>query len=48
MNRLFRSFTAAQASAALGVSAKALRLYEEHGLLVPDRTRAGWRAYDTA
>ena len=41
-----RSFTPAQASAALGVSAKALRLYEQHGLLDPDRTRTGWRAYD--
>ena len=41
-----RSFTPAQASAALGVSAKALRLYEQHGLLTPDRTRTGWRAYD--
>ncbi len=41
-----RSLTPAQASAALGVSAKALRLYEHHGLLSPDRTRTGWRAYD--
>jgi DNA-binding transcriptional MerR regulator len=29
----------------LGVSAKALRLYEQHGLLTPVRTEAGWRAY---
>jgi DNA-binding transcriptional MerR regulator len=29
----------------LGVSAKALRLYEQHGLLTPSRTAAGWRAY---
>ena len=29
----------------LGVSAKALRLYEQHGLLTPGRTAAGWRAY---
>jgi DNA-binding transcriptional MerR regulator len=29
----------------LGVSAKALRLYEARGLLVPARTAAGWRAY---
>jgi DNA-binding transcriptional MerR regulator len=27
------------------VSAKALRLYEQHGLLAPVRTEAGWRAY---
>ena len=29
----------------LGVSAKALRLYEQHGLIIPGRTAAGWRAY---
>jgi DNA-binding transcriptional MerR regulator len=29
----------------LGVSAKALRLYEQHGLITPGRTAAGWRAY---
>ena len=29
----------------LGVSAKALRLYEQRGLLVPSRSAAGWRAY---
>jgi DNA-binding transcriptional MerR regulator len=29
----------------LGVSAKALRLYEQRGLVVPGRTPAGWRAY---
>jgi len=29
----------------LGVSAKALRLYEQHGLITPGRTPAGWRAY---
>ena len=29
----------------LGVSAKALRLYEQHGLIAPSRTAAGWRAY---
>lgn len=35
----------ADASRQLGVSAKALRLYEERGLLTPGRTPAGWRAY---
>lgn len=35
----------AEAARALGVSAKALRLYEERGLLRPSRTEAGWRAY---
>lgn len=29
----------------LGVSAKALRLYEQRGLVAPVRTSAGWRAY---
>lgn len=29
----------------LGVSAKALRLYEQRGLVAPLRTTAGWRAY---
>ncbi|WP_426954952.1 MerR family transcriptional regulator [Muricoccus radiodurans] len=34
-----------EAAQRLGVSAKALRLYEERGLLCPVRTEAGWRAY---
>jgi DNA-binding transcriptional MerR regulator len=46
MNPSPRSFSPAQASVVLGVSAKTLRLYEQHGLLVPGRTRTGWRAYD--
>ncbi len=29
----------------LGVSAKALRLYEQRGLIAPTRTAAGWRVY---
>lgn len=29
----------------LGVSAKALRLYEQRGLVTPGRTSAGWRTY---
>jgi DNA-binding transcriptional MerR regulator len=36
---------ASEAARRLGVSAKALRLYEERGLLLPLRTDAGWRAY---
>lgn len=41
-----RSFLSpADAARRLGVSAKALRLYEERGLLAPGRTAAGWRAY---
>jgi MerR family transcriptional regulator, thiopeptide resistance regulator len=31
----------------LGVSAKALRLYERHGLLAPIRAQNGWRTYGT-
>jgi DNA-binding transcriptional MerR regulator len=37
--------TAAEAAKRLGVSAKALRLYEERGLVTPLRTEAGWRIY---
>jgi DNA-binding transcriptional MerR regulator len=33
------------AATRLGVSAKALRLYEQRGLITPVRTTAGWRAY---
>ncbi len=40
-----RFLTASEAARRLGVSAKALRLYEERGLLSPHRTDAGWRAY---
>jgi DNA-binding transcriptional MerR regulator len=38
----------ADAARQLGVSAKALRLYEERDLLTPGRTPAGWRAYGPA
>jgi DNA-binding transcriptional MerR regulator len=34
-----------QAALRLGISAKALRLYEQSGLISPDRTSAGWRSY---
>jgi DNA-binding transcriptional MerR regulator len=37
--------TASEAAQSLGVSVKALRLYERHGLLAPLRTTAGWRTY---
>lgn len=39
---------AAAASRQLGLSAKALRLYEQRGLLRPPRSAAGWRAYGPA
>lgn len=35
----------AEAARRLGVSVKALRLYEQRGLVAPQRTAAGWRAY---
>lgn len=35
----------AEAARRLGVSAKALRLYEQRGLVAPVRTAAGWRVY---
>jgi DNA-binding transcriptional MerR regulator len=34
-----------EAARRLGVSPKALRLYEDHGLVSPRRTAAGWRVY---
>jgi DNA-binding transcriptional MerR regulator len=37
-----------EAARRLGVSAKALRLYEQRGLVAPARTAAGWRAYGPA
>lgn len=36
---------AADAARRLGLSVKALRLYEQHGLLRPQRTEAGYRRY---
>lgn len=45
MRRSGLHLTAAEAARELGVSAKALRLYERHGLLAPLRTHAGWRIY---
>jgi DNA-binding transcriptional MerR regulator len=36
---------ASDAARRLGISVKALRLYEQRGLLAPIRSAAGWRAY---
>jgi len=36
----------AEAAGRLGISPKALRLYEQRGLVKPVRSEAGWRAYD--
>ncbi len=35
-----------QVSARTGLTRKALRLYEEHGLVAPERSEAGYRLYD--
>jgi DNA-binding transcriptional MerR regulator len=37
-----------EAAKRLGVSAKALRLYEQRGLLTPPRSASGWRTYGPA
>jgi DNA-binding transcriptional MerR regulator len=38
-------FNPSEAARRSGVSAKALRLYEQRGLVTPKRTAAGWRVY---
>ena len=43
MPRHKQFLTTGQAARQLGVSPKALRLYEERSLLAPGRSRAGWR-----
>jgi DNA-binding transcriptional MerR regulator len=43
-----RFFSPSEAARRLGVTVKALRLYEERGLLSPVRSAAGWRAYGEA
>ncbi|MEO3998607.1 MerR family transcriptional regulator [Mesorhizobium sp. CAU 1732] len=40
-----RYLNATEAANRLGVSAKALRLYEQRGLIAPLRTASGWRSY---
>ena len=45
MNSSAQFLNASEAASRLGVSAKALRLYEQRGLIVPIRSAAGWRAY---
>lgn len=45
MNASVQFLSPSEAARQLGVSAKALRLYEQRGLVAPLRTGAGWRAY---
>ena len=45
MSSSARFLNPSAAARRLGVSAKALRLYERHGLIIPGRTAAGWRVY---
>ena len=45
MHRSALHLTATEAARELGISAKALRLYEREGLLKPPRTAANWRVY---
>src|SRR5215475_5454775 len=42
-----RHLSVTAAARALGVSAKALRLYEKKGLVEPLRNESGWRFYGT-
>ncbi|MBL6852977.1 MAG: MerR family transcriptional regulator [Alphaproteobacteria bacterium] len=43
-----RHLSPAETARLLGVSVKALRLYEQHRLVTPHRTAAGWRVYGPA
>lgn len=45
MNPPAEFLSPSDAAKKLGVSAKALRIYEKHGMISPLRTAAGWRAY---
>jgi DNA-binding transcriptional MerR regulator len=45
MNSSVRFLNASEAASRLGISNKALRLYEQRGLITPIRSAAGWRAY---
>ena len=45
MSPTARFLSPSEAAERLGISAKALRHYEQRGLIKPTRTGAGWRAY---
>ncbi|WP_316192613.1 MULTISPECIES: MerR family transcriptional regulator [unclassified Bradyrhizobium] len=48
MNSAARFLGPSEVAKQLGISTKALRLYEQRGLITPSRTSAGWRAYGAA
>jgi DNA-binding transcriptional MerR regulator len=48
MSSSARFLSPSEAAKRLGVSSKALRLYEQRGLVAPNRSTAGWRAYGPA
>jgi DNA-binding transcriptional MerR regulator len=48
VNSAARFLSPSEAARQLGISTKALRLYEQRGLMTPGRTSAGWRAYGPA
>jgi DNA-binding transcriptional MerR regulator len=48
VNSAARFLNPSEAARQLGVSAKALRIYEHRSLITPVRTLAGWRAYGPA
>lgn len=45
MSKTDRYLSPAETAKRLGVSIKALRLYERHGLVAPQRSATDWRAY---
>ena len=45
MNSRTRFLSPSEAARRLGISVKALRIYEQRGLIAPTRTEAGWRSY---
>ena len=43
-----QTITAAECARRTGLTIRALRLYERHGLIRPDRTAKNWRVYGSA
>ena len=48
MTNRIQFLSPSEAAGRLGVSVKTLRIYEQHGLMTPMRTEAGWRSYGPA